>query len=417
MAGNKKISQLSDASNLDGTEYFPIAKNGFNFKATVNMIRNFIGLASATSDGLMSKTDRSKLIAIAANATANSSDSTLLNRANHTGKQPISSISDAATVAKSGAYADLSGKPDLSPAGLNMAPAAHVTKGGISEHPLVTEALAGFMSPTHLQLIEAIRTVGFSAYYGDLRDQPLKSLITNGFTWNIDSDTTGGKSLNDWSTSGTATYVGLAATGTTYAANSAYHSFASAADTYSAAGMKSAEPVVKRGNHPIVGGFVFEAIWGPKTWVAGSVGMCGLFADASQSFGNFSGTDVGVGIGWTNSDVPAGKLRLMHGDGVSVQYTTSDNPDAPAFSTNTAYWVRMSCKPNGTQIIVDVIDVNTGVVLFDEYVIDTALPPPETPMYALAHVGTTSLSVAVSCNLWGMTATPYPSQFKRSDTE
>lgn len=51
-------------------------------------------LADGTNAGLFKPADFSKLAGIAAGATANSSDATLLNRANHTGTQLASTISD-----------------------------------------------------------------------------------------------------------------------------------------------------------------------------------------------------------------------------------------------------------------------------------------------------------------------------------
>lgn len=80
--------------------------------------------ATAVAAGLMAGSDKSKLDGIASQATKNDTDANLKNRANHTGTQAISTVSglqgalDAkaatsslATVAISGAYADLSGKP------------------------------------------------------------------------------------------------------------------------------------------------------------------------------------------------------------------------------------------------------------------------------------------------------------------
>lgn len=63
--------------------------------------------------GFMTGADKAKLDGIATGATANSSDATLLARANHTGTQAASTITGLAAVATSGAYADLSGKPAL----------------------------------------------------------------------------------------------------------------------------------------------------------------------------------------------------------------------------------------------------------------------------------------------------------------
>lgn len=71
--------------------------------------------ANATTSvaGFMAAADKTKLNGIATGATANSTDATLLARANHTGTQAASTITGLATVATSGAYADLSGLPSL----------------------------------------------------------------------------------------------------------------------------------------------------------------------------------------------------------------------------------------------------------------------------------------------------------------
>lgn len=55
-------------------------------------------LVTTSANGLMSNTDKVKLEGIASNATANSSDATLVNRANHTGTQAISTINSLQTV-------------------------------------------------------------------------------------------------------------------------------------------------------------------------------------------------------------------------------------------------------------------------------------------------------------------------------
>lgn len=72
-----------------------------------------IPLVDGTNAGLMSPANFTKLAGIANNATANSSDATLLNRANHTGTQSAGTITGLATVATSGVYADLTGKPTI----------------------------------------------------------------------------------------------------------------------------------------------------------------------------------------------------------------------------------------------------------------------------------------------------------------
>lgn len=59
------------------------------------------------ASGFMTGADKTKLNGIAVGATANSSDATLLNRANHTGTQAAATITGLATVATSGSASDL----------------------------------------------------------------------------------------------------------------------------------------------------------------------------------------------------------------------------------------------------------------------------------------------------------------------
>lgn len=70
-------------------------------------------LAGAGYTGLMLAADKTKLDTIATSATANQTDAYLLSRTNHTGTQAASTITGLATVATTGAYADLSGKPTI----------------------------------------------------------------------------------------------------------------------------------------------------------------------------------------------------------------------------------------------------------------------------------------------------------------
>ncbi len=70
-------------------------------------------LADGTNAGLMASADFTKLGGIASGATANASDAQLRDRSTHTGTQSATTITGLAEVATSGAYNDLSGKPDL----------------------------------------------------------------------------------------------------------------------------------------------------------------------------------------------------------------------------------------------------------------------------------------------------------------
>ena len=109
---------------LVGGEFVPVVQGGSNYKApasafqtagstnlSVNRTITSVTILSDTGDdatipiadvslaGVMSSADFVKLTGIQAGATANQSDSYLLNRANHTSTQTLSTISDAGTAA------------------------------------------------------------------------------------------------------------------------------------------------------------------------------------------------------------------------------------------------------------------------------------------------------------------------------
>jgi len=118
-----------------------------------------------------------KLDGIATGATANASDSYLLSRANHTGTQAASTISGLATVATTGAYADLSGTP----AAYALPIATSSTLGGVKQGSNVTIDAAGVISVaapvtslawTAITERPTFATVATSGSYNDLSDKP-----------------------------------------------------------------------------------------------------------------------------------------------------------------------------------------------------------------------------------------------------
>lgn len=92
MAAEVKISELRPAAALAGNELVEVVQGGANRQTSVAAIAGLVPPATPSASGLMSAADKAKLDGIAPGATANSPDATLLNRANHTGAQSISTI-------------------------------------------------------------------------------------------------------------------------------------------------------------------------------------------------------------------------------------------------------------------------------------------------------------------------------------
>lgn len=67
--------------------------------------------ADSTTRLAMAAAERTKLTGVAAGATANATDAQLRDRTTHTGTQAASTVTGLATVATTGAYADLTGQP------------------------------------------------------------------------------------------------------------------------------------------------------------------------------------------------------------------------------------------------------------------------------------------------------------------
>jgi len=146
---DQKLSQLTAAAALTGAEMVYVVQSGnqrrtttgeisatapgtnLSFTAATRTLASSTGadvvlpVATTTDAGLESAADKTKLDGLATGATVNSPDATLLARANHTGTQAAGTITGLSTVATTGAYGDLSGKPTLgTAAALNHGTAA-----------------------------------------------------------------------------------------------------------------------------------------------------------------------------------------------------------------------------------------------------------------------------------------------------
>ena len=92
---NHTASQISDFSSAVSTEITNNAGAGHG----TGTVTEHSDVSNAGSGQIITTAERTKLSGIASGATANASDATLKNRANHTGTQTLSTISDAGTSA------------------------------------------------------------------------------------------------------------------------------------------------------------------------------------------------------------------------------------------------------------------------------------------------------------------------------
>jgi hypothetical protein len=142
---NTKASDNNPAVDSDWEEFF-VAGQGSNLAATAGastvVVTNDNGTgitipaATSSTAGAMTAADATKLSGVAAGATANSSDATLLARANHTGTQAASTISDFSTAVTgnatvSAALSKLAGIQ--SGAQVNVKPDWNATPGAANE--------------------------------------------------------------------------------------------------------------------------------------------------------------------------------------------------------------------------------------------------------------------------------------------
>lgn len=117
-ASNKFIPQTlaTGSTNPDGTNQTNLSAST---TATTVIVASDTGAdatlasASSTQAGILTASDKTKLDGIATGATANSTDAFLLDRTNHTGTQPATTITGLATVATTGSYNDLTNKPTI----------------------------------------------------------------------------------------------------------------------------------------------------------------------------------------------------------------------------------------------------------------------------------------------------------------
>ncbi len=224
--------------------------------------------------------------------------------------------------------------------------------------------------------------------------------INPGFTWVATSLSPNGNSNEKYSSFGTTAYVATVNTGTDFKSKHGTNSFTSSAATYSSAGIGSSDPIVRRD-----AGFVFEGIFCLPALVTGSGAFFGLDATNSQAYGNFTATNVGIGIGWGSSNVGTDHLQLYSSDGTTLNTLAATTGSTLSAAMN--IYIRMwAFAADTTKVYVTVKDLDTGTVIWNQQQMTLNLPPATTPLYAVAQMGTLGQATSVSFNLGALTARP-----------
>jgi hypothetical protein len=273
------------------------------------------GTATATTgaSGLMSSADKTKLDGVATSATANSSDVTLLARANHTGTQLAATISDFGTAAVSAVDADLA---------TNGVP---LTTGVIGTVP--SNELRMYSTVTG----EALKSLPKFKDSLGLTDYMMFDLTSHNFAlW------TGHVTLG-CSVGGTATTLGLLTTNTwTRKRRQSFRNVVTT--TNQSLGVFTSNPVVL-GTEP----WYFKTAFSTALYPSGSRLFVGV------TTGNIVVTDApttsqGIGIATKTTDANT-TINLFTSDGTTITYTPIT---VPAIAAGNAYLFEMLSPGDGT---------------------------------------------------------------------
>lgn len=231
------------------------------------------------------------------------------------------------------------------------------------------------------------------------------STVLDGFRWSVKSNSATGQAVDDWTTAGTGEYVEMAETGSAMHEIIPHHRFTSSISTYTGSGIISTKPSAKISPNPLIGGFIFECIAKPIAYAEGNCGYFGLFGSTGQVYGNFSGTDIGIGIGWDSREGMESNIQILSGDEV----TTSKTPIAGITLANLeGFYLRMDCEPAGTEVRITLKLLETGQVLLDNVAHTLTLPPVDAPLYSMARMGTLGVEESsVDLRLWALSTVPY----------
>ena len=159
-----------------------------------------------------------------------------------------------------------------------------------------------------------------------------------------------------------------------------------------ASGMRTAYTQWFRGNAAGFGGFLFRAQLGAQINLNGGQKFVGLCASTAALAGEPSALLNMCGMGYDAADSSAGNWQFMRNDGAGVA-TKVDLGANAARGTTQGWDLIMNLRPNGTELLVKITNLNTGVVVLDtSYTTD--LPAVNTGMAFKAEVRNGAVAAA-----------------------
>lgn len=131
-----------------------------------------------------------------------------------------------------------------------------------------------------------------------------------------------------------------------------------------ASGMRTAYTQWFRGNAAGFGGFFFRAQFGAQINLNGGQKFIGLCASTAALAGDPSALLNMCGCGYDAGDSSAGNWKFMRNDG-SGTATNVDLGANAARGTTQGWDLTMFLAPNGTELFVRIVNLNTNVVVLD----------------------------------------------------
>jgi hypothetical protein len=345
-----------------------------------------------------------KLAGIATGATANDTDANLKNRANHTGTQTASTISDiqetvediigtkvvAGTNVTVG-YNDTTGETTISATGGG----GGGSPGGNANELQYNDGAGGFAGAANLEVDTgnlklvsttdpSAPTAGIVIYSKLIAGRHLPKMVgPSGIDTVMQVGLHGNSVAMVAPASGTTAPTQWGITLTTAATMSVQQTvasanpwlatwrkrFATSTTAGNLSGMRTAYAQWFRGNAAGFGGFFFRTQFGHNINLNGSqcfVGLCASTGALAATAGAVAALINSIGVGYDTTDSSGGNWQLFRNDGSGTATKVDLGANAVRANVSHGYDMIIYCPPGAaTEIFVRIVNIHTGVTVLD----------------------------------------------------